>query len=89
MGLFEKFLSGINKTRENFLGRLDDLFSRFKKVDEELFDELEEILIMADIGVNTVMDITEKLKARVKKENIGIAIMNRLLRTCEYDYIEK
>lgn len=68
MGLFEKFLSGINKTRENFLGRLDDLFSRFKKVDEELFDELEEILITSDIGVATSQKIVESVKKKSIKQ---------------------
>lgn len=68
MGLFEKFLSGINKTCENFLGRLDDLFSRFKKVDEELFDELEEILITSDIGVATSQKIVESVKKKSIKQ---------------------
>ena len=61
---------GLEKTREVFSSKLNLLNSKYKKVSDEYFEELEEILIMADIGVNTVMDIIDKLKARVKKENI-------------------
>ena len=85
MGIFDKFKNilkksekeevelydkGLEKTRKNFLNSLINLNNRHKKIDEEYFEELEEILIMADIGVNTVMDIIDKLKKRVKKENI-------------------
>lgn len=85
MGLFDKFKNifkkeekeevqiydkGLSKTRNNFLDSLMKLNKKHNKVDDEYFEELEEILIMADIGVNTVMDIIDKLKARVKKENI-------------------
>lgn len=85
MGMFDKFKNifkkeekeevelydkGLEKTRNNFLNSLITLNKKHNKIDDEYFEELEEILIMADIGVNTVMNITEKLKARVKKENI-------------------
>ena len=88
MGMFDKFKNifkkeekeevkaydkGLEKTRNNFLNSLIKLNQRHSKIDDEYFEELEEILIMADIGVNTVMDITEKLKTRVKKENIQSA----------------
>ena len=61
---------GLEKTRAELFGKLDDLNKKHKKVTEEYFEELEEILIMADIGVNTVMNFIDKIKKRVKKENI-------------------
>ena len=61
---------GLEKTRNEFVSKLSILNSKYKKVSNEYFEELEEILIMADIGVNTVMDFVDKLKKRVKKENI-------------------
>lgn len=61
---------GLKKTRNEFTSKLSLLNRRYKKVSDEYFDELEEILIMADIGVNTVMDFVDRLKKRVKKENI-------------------
>lgn len=88
MGMFDKFKNifkkeekeevkaydkGLEKTRNNFLNSLIKLNQRHSKIDDEYFEELEEILIMADIGVNTVMSIIDKLKARVKKENIQSA----------------
>lgn len=65
--IYEK---GLSKSRENFVSRLVDLTLRHTKIDEEYFEELEEILIMADIGVNVVLELIEKLKVRVKHENI-------------------
>ena len=65
--IYEK---GLAKSREGFVSRLANLTGKYNKIDEEYFDELEEILIMADIGVNTVMDFIEKLRIRVKHENI-------------------
>ena len=61
---------GLTKTRENFVSKLINLTNKYNKVTEEYFDELEEILIMADIGVNTVMDFMDRLRKRVKSENI-------------------
>ena len=61
---------GLEKTREDFVFKLNSLNKKYKKVSNEYFDELEEILIMADIGVNTVMNFIDKLKRRVKSENI-------------------
>ena len=85
MGIFDKFKNifkkeeekdlkkydeGLEKTRENILTSLLKLNKNHNKIDDEYFDNLEEILIMSDIGVNTVMNIIERLKKRVKKENI-------------------
>ena len=61
---------GLTKSREGFVSKLAELTKRHKNVDDEYFDELEEILIMADIGVNTVMDFIDRLKKRVYSEKI-------------------
>ena len=61
---------GLEKTRNEFTSKLSLLNSKYKKITDDYFEELEELLIMADIGVNTVMDFVDKLKKRVKKENI-------------------
>ena len=64
------YTSGLEKTREQFVSKLSILNHKYTKVNDVYFEELEEILIMADIGVNTVMSFIEKLKSRVKKEHI-------------------
>lgn len=66
----EKFKQGLAKTRDSFAGRVNDLIARYRKVDEEFFEELEEILIAADVGVTTVMDLIDELKMEVKRRNI-------------------
>ena len=66
----EAFDKGLEKTRSEFVNKIGILNSKYKKVSDEYFDELEEILIMSDIGVNTVMNFIDRLKKRVKKENI-------------------
>ena len=62
MALIEKIFSGLKKTRENFLNKLDDLFGNYKKIDDEFFNRLEEILIMSDVGAVTSVEILEKIK---------------------------
>lgn len=66
----EVYDKGLAKTRNSFLDALSKLNLNSKKIDEEYFEKLEEIFIMADIGVTTVMDIIDRLKVRVKRENI-------------------
>ncbi len=61
---------GLTRSRQGFVSKLVNLTSKYNKVTEEYFDELEEILIMADIGVNTVMEFIDRLKDRVKRENL-------------------
>ena len=61
---------GLSKTRDNFVNKLINLNNKTKKITDEYFEELEDILIMADIGVNTVLSFIERLKKRVKSENI-------------------
>jgi len=70
LGLFSKIKQGLSKTRESIMGGVGQVFAAFRTVDEELFEELEEALIMADMGVETTMNILEKLRARVKSENV-------------------
>lgn len=65
-----KFKEGLAKTRDVFIDRVEDLFSRRKKIDEEFYEELEEILIGADVGVGTVVQLIEDLRAEVKKRKI-------------------
>ena len=65
--IYEK---GLTKTRENFVSKLINLTNKYNRITEEYFDELEEILIMADIGVDTVMKFMDKLRKRVKDEKI-------------------
>ncbi len=67
----KKYEEGLTKTRESFVSRLTNLTKRHSKIDEEYFEELEDILIMADIGVNTVMNFIERLRKRVRSENIS------------------
>ncbi len=66
MGFFEKLKSSLVKTKNAFLGKIDALFKAFVRVDEDLFEELEEILITADIGVDITEDILDMLRDRVK-----------------------
>ncbi|WP_163101470.1 signal recognition particle-docking protein FtsY [Peribacillus alkalitolerans] len=66
----EKFKQGLTKTRDSFAGKVNDLVARYRKVDEDFFEELEEILIGADVGFDTVMELIEELKMEVKRRNI-------------------
>ena len=66
----DKFKDGLAKTRSNFSDKVNDLVSRYRKVDEDFFEELEEILIGADVGFETVMELIDELKTEVKKRNI-------------------
>ena len=70
MGFFEKLKNGLRKTKNSMMGKIEGLLKRFSKIDEELFEELEETLILCDIGVNTSVKICEELRERVKKDNV-------------------
>ena len=70
MGFFEKLKTGLNKTKESFNTKINDVFSNFRKVDEEFLEELEEILIMSDLGVETSTKIISELRNKIKKEKI-------------------
>lgn len=70
MGLFNKFKEGLAKTRSSFSEKVEDLIYRHKKIDEDFYEELEEILIGADVGVNTVLDLMDELRSEVKAKRI-------------------
>lgn len=70
MGFFDKLKEGLGKTKSSFDEKLNSAFSAFRKVDEELLEELEEILITSDIGLDTSVNIISNLRTRIKKENI-------------------
>ena len=65
-----KYVDGLSKSRDNFVNKLSVLGIKYTKISDDFYDELEEILITADVGVNTVMDFIDRLKKRVKSENI-------------------
>ncbi|ARD49268.1 signal recognition particle-docking protein FtsY [Sporosarcina sp. P33] len=66
----EKFKDGLTKTRDSFTSKVNDLVSKFRVVDEEFFEELEEVLLQADVGFETVMELIDLLKDEVKRKNI-------------------
>ena len=70
MGFFKKIKEGLKKTRNAVVGQIDSMLKSFTKIDEELFEELEELLVMGDVGVPTAVKICTELRARVKKEGI-------------------
>lgn len=70
MGLFAKIKEGLKKTRDTVIGQIDSMLKSFTKIDEELFEELEELLIMGDVGAVTSEKICEELRKKVKKEGV-------------------
>ena len=70
MGFFDRLKQGLLKTKNALKGKVDALFKKFQRVDEDLFDELEELLISADIGVNTTEEILDELRDTVKEKKI-------------------
>lgn len=70
MGFFAKIKEGLKKTRDSIVGKIDTVLKSFTKIDENLFEELEEILIMGDVGMTTAEKICGELRTRVKKEGI-------------------
>jgi fused signal recognition particle receptor len=68
---FSKIKDGLNKTRENFSSKVNSVLSAFKKIDEDLFEDLEETLILSDMGVSVSSKIIEELKKRVKDQKIS------------------
>ena len=67
MGFFEKLKQGMNKTKSSFDEKINNVFKSFRKVDEEFLDELEEVLIMSDIGVETSVKIISNLRKNKKR----------------------
>ncbi len=70
MGFFDKIKEGLKKTRDSITGQIDTMLNSFTKIDEELFEELEELLIMGDVGTTTSAKICEELRVRVKKNGV-------------------
>jgi fused signal recognition particle receptor len=66
----EKFIDGLTKTRDQFTSKVNDLVARFREVDEEFFEELEDLLLQADVGFETVMELIDELKLEVQRKNI-------------------
>lgn len=79
MGIFSKLKSGLSKTRDSFVSGIDSIFSGFSEIDDDFYEELEEQLIMADIGMDTSMKIIEELQEKVKEEKIKEAAACRTL----------
>ena len=70
MGFFKKLVSGLSKTRNNIVSGLNSIFHGFSKIDEDFYEELEETLIMGDIGVETTEKIIDGLRQKVKEDKI-------------------
>lgn len=70
MSFFDKLKNGLNKTKNNIDEKINGVFSKFRKVDEDLLEELEEVLIMSDIGMDTSLEIIKELRNKIKLENI-------------------
>lgn len=70
MVFFEKLKQGLNKTKESFDSKINNVFSNFRKVDEDFLDELEEVLILSDMGMDTSQKIVNNLRKRIKRENL-------------------
>ena len=71
MGFFDKLKQGLSKTKQSFNDKVNNVFSAFRKVDEELLEELEEALIMSDVGVETSTKIIANLRDKIKKQNFN------------------
>lgn len=69
-GFFSRLVEGLNKTRENIVSGIDSIFSGFSAIDDDFYEELEETLIMGDIGIQTTMTIMEDLRKKVKEQHI-------------------
>ena len=69
-GFWSRLVSGLSKTRDNIVSGIDSIFSGFSSIDDDFYEEIEEILIMGDIGVNATESIIENLKEKVKENKI-------------------
>lgn len=70
MGIFARLLAGLSKTKDNITGRIDSLLKSYTKIDEELLEDLEEILITADVGVTTTIEIIDRLRDMIKERGV-------------------
>ena len=69
-GFFKRLAEGLTKTRDNIVAGIDNIFSGFSSIDDDFYDEIEETLVMGDLGINSTTAIIEKLKEAVKENNI-------------------
>ena len=69
-GFFKRLVSGLTKTRDNIVSGMDSIFNGFTHIDEDFYEELEEVLIMGDLGVQATYDILDKLREKVKTQHI-------------------
>ena len=69
-GFFKRLVSGLSKTRNSIASSINSVFSGFSKIDDDFYEELEEILIMADMGIHTTENVIESLKEKVKENKI-------------------
>ena len=69
-GFFGRLVAGLTKTRDNIVSGIDSIFSGFSSIDDDFYEEIEEILIMGDLGVKATEEIIENLKAKVKENKI-------------------
>ena len=69
-GFFKRLVSGLTKTRDNIVSGMDSIFHGFSHIDEDFYEELEETLIMGDLGVHKTMEIIEDLREKVKAQHI-------------------
>ena len=70
MGFFDKLKNGLTKTKNAFFGQVNDVLKSFRRVDEDLLEELEELLICADMGAETAMSVVDELREKIKEEKI-------------------
>lgn len=82
MGFFDKLKQGLSKTKESFNEKVNNVFKNFRKVDEDLLEELEEALIMSDVGMETSVNIIDKLRDRIKSDKISdVELVKQALRS--------
>ena len=82
MGIFKKINFGLTKTRNKMAGAIDDMLDSFDEVTDDLYTELEEILVMGDVGVTTAVEITERLREEVAKGKIkGVGAIRKQIKT--------
>ena len=77
MGFFKRLVSGLSKTRDNIVSGMDSIFHGFSRIDDDFYEELEEVLIMGDLGVQATEDILDDLRVKVKEQHIKEPIQCR------------
>ena len=71
LNIFEKLKKGLTKTRNDFSGKIDGIINSYKKIDEELFEDLEEVLITSDVGIKTTIKLIDNLRDRIKEDKVS------------------